>query len=282
MIRRAGLIVVALLLGFIMLALYGYAEATRDPVVRSANFLDPQWPSNYAPVRLVLIADLHVQGPDMPPERLVRIVSQVNALHPDVVVLAGDFATSNPYATRTYSLDEAVEPLRALHSKLGEYAVLGNHDRSDPDDARAALESVGINVLENDAVQLGPLAIAGVHRRLAPALRALRKLHGMKILVAHSPDPFSRLPATIPLMLAGHTHCGQVVLPLVGALDTGSRFGSRYLCGLVRESGKTLIVTAGLGTSRIPIRLGAPPDLWLITIGPPQSVPTPGKLDEGH
>jgi predicted MPP superfamily phosphohydrolase len=69
-------------------------------------------------------------------------------------------------------------------------------------------------------------------------------------------------------MLAGHTHCGQIRLPLVGALLTESAYGQRYVCGRVDEDGRTLIVSAGLGTSIVPLRLGAPPDMWLVTIGP--------------
>ena len=69
-------------------------------------------------------------------------------------------------------------------------------------------------------------------------------------------------------MLAGHTHCGQIRLPLIGAVSTMSEHGERYACGRVDEGGRTLIVGAGLGTSILPLRLGARPDLWLVTIGP--------------
>ena len=69
-------------------------------------------------------------------------------------------------------------------------------------------------------------------------------------------------------MLAGHTHCGQIRLPLIGAVSHHVRYGERYACGRIDEGGRTLIVTAGLGTSILPLRLGARPDLWLVTIGP--------------
>jgi predicted MPP superfamily phosphohydrolase len=68
--------------------------------------------------------------------------------------------------------------------------------------------------------------------------------------------------------LAGHTHCGQIVLPLVGAIATMSQYGDRFACGKTVEGQKTIIVSAGLGTSLLPLRLGAEPDMWLITIGP--------------
>jgi hypothetical protein len=69
-------------------------------------------------------------------------------------------------------------------------------------------------------------------------------------------------------MLAGHTHCGQIRLPWYGAVSTMSEYGDRYACGRVDEAGKTLIVGAGVGTSILPLRLGAVPDMWLIALGP--------------
>jgi len=279
-VRRVGLGLAAILLVIAGIGAYGFSEATRDPVIRSASLIDPDWPAGQPAVRLVLTADLHVHGPTMTIERLSRIVGEINALRPDVIVLAGDFVTSDPIATKTYSIPDAVEPLHSLRARLGIVAVLGNHDRSDPDAVNGALQDIGIRVLENEAVKVGPLAIAGVHGRIRPTLRLLRDLDGTKILVAHAPDSFSRLPANVPLMLAGHTHCGQIVLPLLGPIATGSRYGTRYMCGIVHKPGNTLIVTAGLGTSRLPIRLGAPPDVWLITIGPPRERGPHDQLDE--
>ena len=87
-------------------------------------------------------------------------------------------------------------------------------------------------------------------------------------MLSHSPDPFADLPPDIGLMVAGYTHCGQVSLPLIGPIVSFSDYGKRYACGLIREGGKTLIVGAGLGTSMIPLRIGAPPDMWLIELGP--------------
>lgn len=246
---------------------FGYSEDIRDPVVRRAQLFDAAWPRNVPQMSILLMSDLHVQGPDMPPERLGRIVRQVNDLHPDIVVIAGDYDTSQPLATKSYSVDVAVAPLRQLKPRIGTFAVLGNHDRDDRDETRAALRRNGVTVLENDAVQVGPIALGGAHNKARRTVRRLLRLQGMRVIFAHSPDLFPRVPREIPLTLAGHTHCGQMVLPWIGALSTGSRFGTRYMCGLVRENGKTLIVTAGVGASRVPLRVGAPPDMWLITIG---------------
>ena len=258
------------------LLLFCYWTAVRDPAIRTARISAPGWPAGERPLRLLLISDIHVGGPDMPPERLQRIVGQINRLSPDVVLIAGDLVTDKRLATRHYSHDEAVAPLAGLRPKLATLAVLGNHDHwRDAIAARRALARAGVRLLENQAVQVGPLAVGGLDddftdRADVPAtLEALRGLRGPRLVLSHSPDPFPRLGSEVLLMLAGHTHCGQIAPPLIGPLSTMSDHGRRYACGLVRESGRTLIVTAGLGTSGIPLRLGAVPDMWLVEVGPP-------------
>jgi len=259
------------------LALLGwmYWSAVDDPVVRTAEVGLADWPAGERPIRAVLISDIHVAGPDMPPERLDRIVAQIATLHPDIVLIAGDLVGDKDLGTRTYSMAEIVAPLGHLRPRLGVVAVLGNHDHwRNAAEARTALEAVGIQVLDNEAAQVGPLAIGGLdddftgQDDLPATLDAMRRQTGARILLSHSPDPFPSVPAEVGLMLAGHTHCGQIRLPLIGAISTESRYGDRYACGRIDEGGKTLIVSAGLGTSILPLRLGARPDLWLVTIGP--------------
>lgn len=253
-----------------------YWSAVADPVVREANIGLREWPAGAPPVRAVLISDLHVAGPDMPPRRLARIVERINALRPDIVLIAGDMVSDKRLSTRRHEFMEAVAPLRMLRAPLGVFAVMGNHDHwRDGPGAHRALASANVRVLDNRAVTAGPLALGGLDddftgRADTPAtLAALSQLPGVPIILSHSPDPFARLPARAGmLMLAGHTHCGQIRLPFYGSIGTVSDFGRRYECGMVRERGNLLIVTAGLGTSILPLRLGSPPDLWLIELGP--------------
>lgn len=279
-----------LIRSFLILALFGlallgfaYWTATRDPVVRETEVALPGWPDGAGSVRAVLLTDLHVAGPDMPPERLARIVAQVNALRPDLVLIGGDFISDKRTATRFYPVDQAVAPLAGLQAPLGTIAVLGNHDHwRDAAAMRRALETAGITVLDNDAVARGPLAIGGLdddftgHADVPRTVAALRRLPGARLLLSHSPDPFPAMPDEVRLMLAGHTHCGQIRLPLIGAITTMSRYDERYACGRIDEAGRTLIVSAGLGTSVLPLRLGAVPDLWLVTLRPARA-PAPRR-----
>ncbi|HEY0130276.1 MAG TPA: metallophosphoesterase, partial [Allosphingosinicella sp.] len=235
------LLLIAALAGAALL-LFCYGTAVWEPKVRTIRVAAAGWPSGTLPLRLVLISDVHVGGPDMPPARVRRIVEQINRLRPDIVLIAGDLVTDKRLATRYYSHDEAVAPLAGLRPRLATIAVLGNHDHwRDAEAARRALARAGIRLLENDAVQVGPVAVGGLdddftdRADLPATLAALKGLKGPRLILSHSPDPFADPAPGTFLMLAGHTHCGQVAPPLIGPLSTMSDYGHRYACGVVRE-----------------------------------------------
>lgn len=255
------------------LAGYSYLEARRDPVVREASISLPDWPMGAAPVRVALISDVHIGSAAMDAARLTRIVAQINGLKPDLVVIAGDFISGHAADSAVRIGAPMVAPLAGLKAPLGVVAALGNHDHwTGAETVQALLKRTGIIVIENGAIQRGPLAIGVAgddfsrHTNLPATLASMTKLSGARIMLTHSPDIAPRLPADVGLLLAGHTHCGQVVLPLYGPIAEVSRYGERYGCGIRREGARTVVTTAGLGTSGGPFRLGAPPDLWLLTL----------------
>src|SRR5207247_3160243 len=144
--------------------------------------------------------------------------------------------------------------------------ILGNHDWwYDGPRVRRALEGAGIPVLENAALRLerqgAPFWLVGPMRDI-PADEPI-------VVLTHSPDVFPRVPARVALTLAGHTHGGQVALPILGRLIVPSRFGQRYAIGHVEEDGRHLFVTPGVGTSIIPVRFGVPPGISLLTLPHP-------------
>lgn len=246
-----------------------------DPLVQRTAFALSSLPAGAASIRVVLLSDTHVAGPDMPPERLVRIVAQVNALEPDIVLIAGDFISEKRTATQLYSAEEAVAPLASLRATLGKIAVPGNHDHwFDMESIRRELERAGFTILTNGAVRIGPLVIGGLdddftgRADLRATLAAMNRLEGARIVLSHSPDPFPQLPSDFGLMLAGHTHCGQIRYPWGGAPATMSDYGERYACGAVRENGNVLVTTAGIGTSVLPVRLFSRAEIWLIEFVP--------------
>lgn len=272
LLRRLAL---GLLLAVALVAGKTVYDTMRDPVVRQADVTLPGLPAGSAPLRLVVMSDLHVAGPNMPPARLRRIVAQVNALQPDYVLLTGDLISDRRLATRYYSLAEAIAPLAGLRPRQGVAAVLGNHDYwRNAAEADRQLTKAGAAVLRNDAIRIGPITVGGIdddftrHSDTGATVAAMRALGPPYLAISHSPDPFPDLPRDITLMLAGHTHCGQIRLPFIGAPAQVSRYGSRYACGRIDEDGKTLFVTAGIGTSVLPFRFGVAPDVWLVTVRP--------------
>jgi uncharacterized protein len=260
----------------IALATTGYWNATRDPIIRTAAIALPDWPADAPPMRVVLISDIHVAGPDMPPARVSRIVAQLNALKPDLVLIAGDLISQKSLATRLYTPSEIVTPLRGLRAKFGTIVALGNHDYwAGPAKFRDALSKAGIMLLANEAVKRGTLVVGGVddkftgHTNIAATYRAMDALPGPRLIFTHDPDIVPDLPAPVAAVLAGHTHCGQINKPWSGEpIRNASRYGMRFQCGDMTDRGQRLFVTAGLGTSVVPFRFGAPPDAWLITFGP--------------
>ena len=267
-----------------VLSAFAWHDTTRDPIVRRTEVELPGMAADAGPVRIALLSDIHVSALDMPPARLARIVRQVNALHPDVVLIGGDMLGEHFLAPRRYSAEQAIAPLEAIEAPLGVFAVPGNHDyTTDMPGIARAMRRHHVKLLVDSVAQAGPLVIGGLddlrtgHVDLAGVVRRMSAVPGGRIILTHEPDSFPQVPRSIGLTLAGHTHCGQVVLPSGYAPITMSRYGERYACGQVDEDGKVLITTAGLGTSGLPVRLFAPPDLWLIKARPPNHVRSGGR-----
>jgi uncharacterized protein len=257
----------------------GYCNATRDPIIRSATIELAGWPDDAPPLRVLHLSDIHVAGPDMPPKRLQQLVQSVNQLRPDLVTIGGDLVSEKRTATRIYSAAEVVRPLGGLRARLGVIVAPGNHNhRFDMAAIERELARNGITVLANQAVRRGPLIIGGVddhysgHDDVPATLAAMDVLGpGPHILLTHSPDIVPGLSRPVGATLAGHTHCGQIALPVIGALSYVSRYGDRFACGVIHDVNGPVVVGAGLGTSIVPLRYGAPPDAWLLTLRGPQN-----------
>jgi len=170
--------------------------------------------------------------------------------------------------------------LSRLRARAGVVAVLGNQDRRlRRHRVQRALAGAGIRVLEDTAIVLetpsGRLWVAGVSdfwsgpHDLARTLRAVTDSSTPVLLLTHNPDLFPRIPARVTLTLAGHTHGGQVRFPLLGAPIVPSKYGQRYAGGSVVEGGRHLFVSTGIGTSNVPIRLGVPPTIFVLTLHSP-------------
>ncbi|MCW2802520.1 MAG: uncharacterized protein QOF52_3120 [Propionibacteriaceae bacterium] len=250
-----------------------------------------QWPKGLV-LSVAGIADIHFGEPYMGLDRLQTIVKTTNEAAPDVIVLLGDYGATHhdensyPEAIRIFA-----DAARHLSAPLGVFAIMGNHDWSDDAEARArghgpvlasrALNAVGITVLENDAVQLHQQGQAFWLAGLGDQLARLGMMQGNDdlagtmskisddapaILLAHEPDIFPSVPARFALTLAGHTHGGQIRI-LGRTPYVPSRYGSRYVHGHIVEDGRHLIVSAGVGVSDLPLRLGVAPEIVMVQLG---------------
>jgi len=285
--RRRLLAGVGGLLGSSVAATAAYAggvEAQGLIVTRYAP-KPPAWRASQK-LSITVIADIHAGGLNMTVSHIRRVVDTANELKSDLVVLLGDYVANYPFVNARMPNKIWAPELARLSAKLGTWAVLGNHDwwQGAPG-IRASLNAVGIPVLENDAVLLGP---EGVRFWLAGLgdQRAFRLGHGRYrgvddlprtlaqirtddpvLLLAHEPDIFAELPASVALTLAGHTHGGQIRLPLIWPAFVPSKYGARYAYGHVIEDSRHMIVSGGLGTSLIPARLGVPPEVVQVLLG---------------
>ena len=268
--RTIGWMAAAMTVVALVVAGWWYRNALAVPVERRTTIMLPDWPAGAPPVTIAAISDIHVGNATMDSDRLSHIVAQINAARPDLVLIAGDYVAGHDGAVARQCARDLVAPLSRLRAPLGVVAVLGNHDQSEPRAIRAGLERAGITVLDNAAVRRGPLVIGGVgdafshHDDLPATLRAMARLPGAAVILTHSPDLSLDVPAGVGVLFAGHTHCGQGVLPIVGPPRVFWQPG--LMCGLVRRGGLTLVITGGLGTSGVPLRVNAPPDLWLVTL----------------
>ena len=233
-------------------------------------------PVPFSGLKIAVIADLHGGPPHINAAKIARLVAMTNAAKPDLVLLAGDYA-GHLIGFPTTPVEDSIAPLASLSAPLGVYAVLGNHDHivEGAGRVKAALAAAHITVLGNSHVVIhGPhssFLLAGIDDAQSGHADATRALDGVgpseaALCLTHSPDIFPKLPASCVLTIAAHTHGGQVSLPLLGPLFVPSHYGRRYAAGLKRENGKTMFVSTGIGTSILPIRLGVPPEISLLTI----------------
>lgn len=244
-------------------------------VVTEQRLIIP-WPGN-ASLRIAIISDLHVGSPFNGISKLRDVVDRTNAARPDLICILGDLVIQGVVGGRFVPPEDIALELRRLRARDATIAVLGNHDGwFDHDRVRAALERNGIRVVEDSAIRVeaaaGPVWVAGVsdlwtgRHDVAAAVAATKEDGAPVLLLTHNPDIFPVVPARVALTLAGHTHGGQVQLPILGRPIVPSRFGQRFAAGHIVEGGRHLFVATGVGTSILPVRFRVPPAVEIVTV----------------
>ena len=270
----ASVVGAGLVAGAGLAAYAGWVEPRRL-VVRELDLALPPWPASLAGLRAGVMSDLHAGVPHAGLGAIARAVDELNAREPDVHLLLGDYLDASQKWRKPLAPERVAEELARLRSPRGTVAVIGNHDwRNSGDRMWRALEAVGITVLEDRAIDLGDFWVAGLadlrHRR--PDIgKALRDVPGNApvLMLSHDPDLFPGVPTRVSLTLSGHTHGGQVAIPFVRRPMLPSYYGERYARGHIVEHGRHLLVTSGVGTSGLPIRFLAPPEVYVLTLRNP-------------
>lgn len=272
-------VLAAVLVLFALVGLWAFWLEPASLTVRRETLSVPRWRAEHAGLRVAVLTDLHVGSPHTGLEKLRRVVERTNAERPDLVVLLGDFVIQNVAGGRFVAPEQFAPELGRLRAAHGVFAVLGNHDNwLDGARVASALEGAGVVVLENRAARVeregGAFWVVGVAdlwTRTPDIAGALAQTSGGDdpvVLITHNPDLFPDVPERVSLTLAGHTHGGQVCLPLVGRPVVPSDFGERYAMGHVVEGGRHLYVSGGVGTSIIPVRFRVPPEVVVLTLAP--------------
>lgn len=260
----------------VTLALFGidgYYEA-HSLRLTPATIVLSRLPQSFNGMTCALIADVH-RGPYVSQERVADMVARVNATHPDLIVLAGDYVSM-----RASYIEPCIAELGKLSAPMGVYAILGNHDHwVDASLTRQMLSQVGILDLTNTniAIRRGEASIwlCGVgdlwtdEQDLDSTLSGVPD-EGLRILLSHNPDYADRiLDRNVDLVLSGHTHGGQICIPFYGPIVSSSRHPHKYAGGLVHMGSMQVFLTRGVGTIRPPVRLNCPAEVSILTLKRP-------------
>jgi len=245
---------------------YGYMYGRHELSITRETVVVPTLPPALAGLRIGLVTDIH-RSRLVAHEDVARATALIMSEHPDLIVLGGDYVT---WGDRKYVVP-AAEALASLSAPHGVHAILGNHD--DDHDMPLALAKNGVHVLKDARTRLTirheALDLAGIRfwtRRPADIAALVRGAAPATILLAHDPRRLMEAAALdVPLVLSGHTHGGQVVLPLVGAV-AAQKFP--VASGFARRDKTTMFVSRGIGTIYVPVRINCPPEVAILTLQP--------------
>ncbi|MFZ5649855.1 MAG: metallophosphoesterase [Bacillota bacterium] len=244
--------------------------------IRKVRILLKRLPRTFSGLRIALFSDVHL-GFFYGPRHLSAAAGIISRQAPDVICLTGDFIESN---SSLAVLEPVIPALSALNAPFGKYAVLGNHDyRAGSGHVAQCLETGGFRVLKNEYTVLRKetdslylIGLDDVLRGSPDPEKATRGIPGnsCKILLVHEPDCAGLIKAPVDLQLSGHSHGGQIRLPLIGAPYT-TRLGKKHISGLYRAGKYTVYTNRGLGTTILPVRFLCRPEITIITLTTPDT-----------
>jgi predicted MPP superfamily phosphohydrolase len=248
---------------------YGYLYGRHAIEVTHTDLAVDGLPPSLAGLRIGLLTDVH-RSQLVPEEDVAAAVTALMNERPDLIVLGGDYVT---WGDRRF-VGPAAEALARLTAPHGVFGILGNHD--DDHDMPAALMKNGVQMLKDARTRLtikhDVLDLIGIRfwtKRASDIATLNRGTSAFTMLLAHDPRRLAEAAGLgIPLVLSGHTHGGQVVLPLVGAV-AARKFP--VAAGIARRDRTTMFVSRGIGTIYVPVRINCPPEVAVLTLQPASS-----------
>lgn len=247
-------------------AAHGFLYERHHVLVTRETLQVAGWPAPLDGLRIGFVTDLH-RSALVSHDMIAGAVQLVMAERPDLIVLGGDYVTNRD---RRF-VAPAADALAALAAPHGVFAVLGNHD--DERDTASALTSRGF-VLLRDArtsivVRGETIDLAGLRywtHKVQDITRVIRGASPHLVLIAHTPKRVIEAAAlSVPLILSGHTHGGQIVLPGLGAIAARE---FPVVAGAARRQNTAVFVSRGVGTVYVPIRVNCPPEVAILTLRP--------------
>ena len=274
--KRLRIAFAAIVLFLASVAFWGFLIEPGRLLIHEQTIHIDNWPQQLDGLRIAVLSDIHVDDWFITQKKLRTIVERTNQLQPELIVILGDYMGGDGWVQSRVQPEVFGAVLKDLRAPLGVYSVLGNHDWwFNGANVRRGLEQNGIRVLENQSAKLDArgtsLWLVGLAdlwtrpQRIADAVAGVPEGQPL-IALTHNPDVFPNVPQRVQLVLAGHTHGGQVRFPIIGPVVESSEHGDRWVRGYVYADNHHLFVTTGIGTSIIPVRFGVTPEIVLLTL----------------